>query len=359
MRRRPLALALALLVAHASAPVAAVASEPEDSAEAEDSAKAAHAATREGAAPASSTRAESARVELARVHFQRGVNLYRAGAYDAAFAEFMRAYDLAPNHRILYNLAQVQAQRHDYVEALAHFQRYLDEGGAEVSPERAEQVRGEMAELGQRVSRLRVETNVDDAQLFINGLAAGELARDQPLLLNAGIHRLRLEKDGYVSASRVVTLAGGEELDVSLELIAELDIDDLAVPAAPPPPAPAPVAPAPRVDRTALWASLVATGALAGATVTFGLLTQRANRALDDQLSRFPAPRASIEAGRARVRTFALLTDGFGAATAAAVGLSAYFFLSGDAAAADVPADGGLSAQIGPRSSSVTWRGAF
>lgn len=363
MRRRPLALALALLVAHASAPVAAVASEPEDSAEAEDSAKAAHAATREGAAPASSTRAESARVELARVHFQRGVNLYRAGAYDAAFAEFMRAYDLAPNHRILYNLAQVQAQRHDYVEALSFFQRYLA-AGERLSPERAEEVRAEIAELSRRVSRLLVEINVDDAQLFVNGQSAGELPRDEPLLLNAGVHRLRVEKDGYVGASRVVTLAGGEQLDVSLELIAELDMDEHATPSPPVRPLPAPLplavpAPAPRVDRTALWTSLVATGALTGATVTFGLLTRRANATLDEQLSRFPAPRASIEAGRTRVRTFALLTDGFGAAAAAALGLSTYLFFSTDALAEETPAKNGLSAQIGPRGSSVTWAGAF
>jgi hypothetical protein len=156
----------------------------------------------------------------------------------------------------------------------------------------------------------------------------------------------------------VVTLAGGEDSDVNLELIVELDIDDLT-PRLPPPPLPAPAPPAPRVDRTALWTSLVATGALTGATVTFGLLTRRANATLDDQLSRFPAPRASVEAGRTRVRTFALLTDGFGAAAAGALGLSTYFFLSTDSASDETPGKNGLRAQIGTRGSSVVWLGAF
>lgn len=312
-------------------------------------------------APASKTLAHSPAapdpsVDRARIHFRRGVNLYRAGAYDAAFAEFTRAYESAPNHRVLYNLAQVQAQRHDYVEALAFFRRYLDEGAADVPAERTELVRAEIAELEQRVSRLRIEINIDDAHLLVDGQPAGDLPRDEPLLLNAGIHRVSVQKVGFVSASRVLTLVGGEESDVTFELIAELDIDNLVAPAALAPAAPPP----PRApDRTPLWTSLVATGALAGASVTFGVLTRRANAALEDQLSRVPVQRATVEAGRTRVRTFALLTDGFGAAAAAALGLSTYFFFSTQAPSDDPRPNNGLRAQISPRLSSVTWQGAF
>src|SRR5690348_12705741 len=68
------------------------------------------------AAAATEPGAPDRSVRAARSHFQRGVVLYRSGAYDAALAEFSRAYDAAPNYRILYNLAQIQAQKHDYVE---------------------------------------------------------------------------------------------------------------------------------------------------------------------------------------------------------------------------------------------------
>ncbi len=76
--------------------------------------------------------APQADVDVGRAHFQRGVSLYRSGAYDAALAEFTRAHEAAPNYRILYNLAQIQAQRHDYVTSLALFQKYLDDGGSAV-----------------------------------------------------------------------------------------------------------------------------------------------------------------------------------------------------------------------------------
>jgi hypothetical protein len=292
-------------------------------------------------------------VDVGRAHFQRGVALYRSGAYDAALAEFTRANEAAPSYRILYNLGQIQAQRHDYVASHAFFARYLEEGGERVPEGRAHAVRDEMQELERRISRLRVDTNVDDVSLFIDDRPVALPGRDEPLLLNAGIYLLRAEKDGYVSASRTVTLTGGDDTSVGLELSAELDMDDT------PRSAPAPVPPPPPpVDRSALWASLAATGVLTGATVTFGLLARRANATLDAQLERMPAPREDIEDSRSRVRTFALLTDICGVAAATALGLTTYFYLS-----LDEPAEGlapkGLRPELGTQSASLIWSGDF
>jgi hypothetical protein len=295
----------------------------------------------------------------ARSHFLRGVELYRSGAYDAALAEFSRAYESAPNYRILYNLAQIQAQRHDYVEALKLFRRYLVAGGTEISEGRADDVTREIAELERRITRLTVETNVDGARLLLNGTLAAELPESEPLLINAGIHRLRVEKPGHLPAWRVVTLTGGDELTVKLELTPEIEVSDVSEVYPAPPllvPTPAPVAP----ERTALWTSLAATGALTGASLTFGVLTRQANNKLDRQLGTYPAPRDAVERTRDQVRTFATLTDVFGVAAAAALGLSAYFYLSPDAGGdeAERPASG-LKAQVGGTGGSLSWQGKF
>jgi hypothetical protein len=298
--------------------------------------------------------ASRANVDEGRAHFQRGVELYRSGAHDAALAEFTRANEAAPSFRILYNLGQIQAQRHDYVASHALFTRYLEEGGDRVPEARARAVREELQELTRRISRLRVDTNVDDVRLFIDDRPVSPPGPDEPLLLNAGIYLLRAEKAGYVSASRTVTLTGGDDTSVSLELSAELDMDDDPKPAPMPVPPPLP----PPVDRTAMWASLAATGVLTGATVTFGLLARRANTTLDTQLGRMPAPREAIEDTRSRVRTYALLTDICGVAAATALGLTTYFYLS-----LDEPAEGlvprGLRPELGPQSASLTWSGDF
>jgi tetratricopeptide repeat protein/PEGA domain-containing protein len=294
-------------------------------------------------------------VNMARSHFRRGVSLYRNGAYDAALAEFTRAYESAPNYRILYNLAQIQAQRQDFVQALELFERYLSEGAGDVPAGRAESVQAEIAELQQRTSRLRVDSNVDGARLFVNDLPSIELPLEHALVLNAGIHRLRLEKSGYLPASRTVMLAGGDDLSFTLDLEPELDMDEPAPQPAAPDAVSAPAAP----DRTALWASLAVTGAFAGATVTLGVLSSHANSELGERLARYPASRSSVEAGRDRVRTFALLTDTLGVAAAAAAGLSTYFYFSTRNSDDGSGATSGVRARLGPRASGLWWVGEF
>jgi hypothetical protein len=153
-----------------------------------------------------------------------------------------------------------------------------------------------------------------------------------------------------------VTLTGGDELTVKLELTPEIEVGEVYP--APPllAPTPAPVAP----ERTALWTSLAATGALTGASLTFGILTRQANNKLDRQLGTYPAPRDGVERTRDQVRTFATLTDVFGVAAAAALGLSAYFYLSPDAGGDEVERPvSGLKAQVGGTGGSLSWQGKF
>src|SRR5512145_1254691 len=65
------------------------------------------AAARPGASNPQSSESGSA-VEEASQRFQRAVKLYRERSFDAALAEFNRAYELSPDYRVLYNLGQVQ-----------------------------------------------------------------------------------------------------------------------------------------------------------------------------------------------------------------------------------------------------------
>jgi PEGA domain len=295
-------------------------------------------------------------VETARTHFQRGVDLYRAAAYDAALAEFTRAYDSAPNYRILYNLAQIQAQRHDYVASLQLFRRYLEDGAAYVPVARAEAVTGEIAELERRVAQLHVSTNVDDARLFVDDMPAAELPLEAPLLVNAGIHQLRIEKSGRPPAFRTVTLTGGDALALTVDLDAPVEVD--------PPPATPALQPRatlspPPLNMTPFWLSLAATGALTGASATFALLTHQANAQLDRQLEQYPAPRAAIDKTRDRVRTYAVTTDAIGLASALAAGITTYFYFSATAEPEQGQHGVSLKAQLGPTRAGLACTGTF
>jgi PEGA domain-containing protein len=251
----------------------------------------------------------------ARERFQRGVRFYREGNNDAALAEFVRAQELAPNFRILYNLGQVQAERNDAVAAKRFFNQYLLEGGTQISPERRSEVERSLLELAEKVAEIEVDVDAPGTRVFIDDVFVGELPLAQPITINAGKVDLRLEHAGYVPARRELVIASGELRVVSLTLAPEAE----------PEPAPAPLPPprpTPTWDERPFWISLAATASLGTATAAFAFAT-----AFTDQ------PELAEDPGRARsardrVRTYALLTGSFGAATLISAGAAAYFLLS-------------------------------
>jgi hypothetical protein len=308
-------------------------------------------ATAEPAAPAPSTSsttnananantsAGASGTAEARERFQRGVALYREGSFDAALAEFRRAYEIAPNYRILYNLAQVQVERHDSVAALTLFEQYLLQGGTEIDAERRAQVERDMQSLRKRVADLTVESNVSGAQLTIDGVEAGTLPLVAPVQVNSGVRQLTLAKPGYQSVSRSVTIAGAQPLKLLLDL-QPLDNRTAAATVAPKAATTAagaaattahsPTHPAQRSRGLSapFWISAIATGVCTGAAVTFGVISLNRNQKLDDALNQHPTDPQAIDDARQSVKTSAMLTDVFtGAAIVGAV-TTLYFALS-------------------------------
>ena len=61
-------------------------------------------------------------MEEGRKHFQAGVQFYKENDFRAALIEFKRAYELAPNFKVLYNLGQTSLELQDYASALRSFE---------------------------------------------------------------------------------------------------------------------------------------------------------------------------------------------------------------------------------------------
>ncbi|MEO6603759.1 MAG: PEGA domain-containing protein [Polyangiaceae bacterium] len=286
--------------------------------------------------PVSTPSAGTATTE-ARERFKRGVVLYREGSFDAAFAEFRRAYELSPNYRVLYNLAQVQVERHDSVAAIDAFAQYLQQGGSEIEPERRAQVERDMATLRSRVAELTITSNVSGVRVSIDGVESGTLPLAAPLLVNSGVRQLLLEKLGYRSVSRTQAIAGAQPLQLSLNLekLTEGATDGQRAGTGEASGMPgAPAAPHARAHSlsTPFWVSAIATGLFAGGAVTFGILATNRNQKLDDQLNQFPAdPRATSDA-RSSLKTEAALTDVFTGAALVAGAATVYFALTSNSA---------------------------
>jgi len=284
------------------------------------------------AAPSPAAAATDDAVSRAKEHFFRGVSFYKSGSLDAALAEFEKAYEIRPDYRLLYNIGQVHAERHDDCAALKALTAYLAEGGAEIPPERKAAVEEALAAHRGRVASVVVTSDSDRGDVLVDGVVADTLPLKGPVNVNAGIREISLRLNGRTSLPRRLTLAGGDKVEVNLSL------DRPLLPVALEPGAEPRSNESASVPRRA-WAAFAAAGLFAGGAVTLGILAHRAKTDFDRDLNAYPGDRSRIDDDRRRLRWLAGFTDGAAAAAVLSLGIGCYWALSrGDETEASRPA---------------------
>lgn len=149
------------------------------------------------------------KTEDARAYFNRGVESFREGAYDAALVQFKAAYATAPNYRVLYNVGQTSLKLQDFAAALAAFERYLAEGGTDLPSDRRAAVEQEIERLAGRVSRVTIVSNAAGGEILVDDVAVGRLPLPDGVRVSAGRRKLTIVPDGGAPISRVVDVPGG------------------------------------------------------------------------------------------------------------------------------------------------------
>jgi len=279
--------------------------------------------TRQGwADPVEKVRVAEAEAQ-ARQCFQRGLELFDEKDLDGASVEFRRAYDLARSFRILFNLGQVAAEKHDYAAGLEFFRRYLKDGAGKIPEERRHTVEEEMAKFRQRVGQLDVAASGMDAEVLIDDEPMGWVSLGSPWTVNVGRRRVSIRTKDGVSAPKFVDVPGGEVVRVEFK---QPSAGHAArVPAVPSSPASAELAaPTTRSRSSAAvadgktsgpWLAWTATGLCALAAVTSGILAYRWEQDLRDQRNAYPATQNALTSQQGKVRTAGWVTDGLVAGT--------------------------------------------
>lgn len=261
--------------------------------------------------------------EEGRARFQRGVQFYKEGDFRAALIEFRRAYEAAPNYKVLYNLGQTNLELQDYAAALGAFRKYLDDGGKEVPKDRRAQVEGEIKKLEGRVARVVVKTNVDGADVIVDDVTVGKTPLAAPIVVSAGRRKVVVAKAGAGQQTRTIDVAGGDETRVEIEFAPPQTAPPGAPPpeapppqpvtvAAPSPSPPPPAAPSGGGPSAATWIGIVATGATGAAAIVTGSLALVSKGQFDTALKAYPASQTDIADARSRTKSFALATDVLG-----------------------------------------------
>jgi hypothetical protein len=252
-------------------------------------------------------------------HFDRGVAMYGEADYRAALVEFKKAYEIAPNAAVLYNLGQTYYQLQNYAEALSAFEQYLQQSGE--SPSHEAEVRAAIKTLKARVGKVMVTTNVPGAEIIVDDELAGKAPLSAAIDVSIGHRKITVLHNGQNPETRYVDVAAGD--------LVKLEID-LTAPAGegggqPLPPA----AEAQPTDRTTLaiggW---IATGALAAGAITVGAIAWDTSSQLQTLRNTFPADPNELNSKSSRVTTLSAVADGLGAAAIIAGGFSLYWTLT-------------------------------
>lgn len=259
-------------------------------------------------------------VEEATVHFKRGTEFYDENDFRGALIEFKRAYELVPSWKILFNIGQVEMELKNYAGALAAYTRYLREGGPDVPAGRVAQVNADIDRLKGRVGRVGIRTT-DGAEVLVDDLSVGHAPLPEPVLVNAGRHEVKVMMAGHPPQTRVIDVAGQQELTLVLPLAVPTAVEE--APAAvqrdrsPRPPS--------KLPMVVSWS---VTGALAATAGVFAVMTYTRDSRLEELRDTYPVDKQALEDQADRRRSAALLADGFAAAALVAGGVSLYLTLT-------------------------------
>lgn len=127
----------------------------------------------------------------ARARFEAGIAAVSRGELERGLHEFEAAYALQPRYAVLFNIGQAQAALGRPLEAIASFERFLTQGGQQISEaRRAEVVR--LIEQNRRLTGalvLKVEAPTE-TRVWLDGkpLSNEQLTKPMPLLV--GEHAL-------------------------------------------------------------------------------------------------------------------------------------------------------------------------
>jgi hypothetical protein len=259
-------------------------------------------------AEAQSDRAAAQKAEASE-HFRRGVVLFQEDAFRAALAEFERAYEIAPDYRLLYNIGQSRLRIQDYLGAVQSFETYLTTGAAGVPAERRAHVEQALVSLRERVGRIGVTCNREGVEIFIDDVSAGKTPLAATVPVNVGHHRVFARTAEGASDTRLVRVAGGDVAEVTFSLEAARPALAAADPKE---------RPWSGKKKAAVTSWVGGALLLAGAGVTGGL-TVSTQSDLDGMLETEGVPPASVSGKKDSLETLALATDvliGAGAAAA-------------------------------------------
>ncbi len=270
----------------------------------------------------------------AKQHFQAGVAFLQdpdGARYEEAYREFQAAYADSPSWKILSNLGIAAMKLERDGEAIDAFQKYLEQGGAEIEADEKAQVERDLSTLRASAAKLTLTTNPAGAQItderipttggaVVNryGPAQGTLT----IVIRPGHHRLTARMEGRPDVVWETDVTSQGAVDHTF------DFTTAVAPPGATQPQPGPVADQGGGTPTGVYIGLAATGVFAIAGGVTGVIAMGKNS--DYEKKNDGSDPAAAEDLKKSGETLNLVADiCFGAAIVSAGVTAVIYFTSG------------------------------
>jgi hypothetical protein len=169
-------------------------------------------------APAPAVDLRSQLPDAARRAWDAAKQLAGANDFKGALVEFLRAYDLSQNPRVLFNVGVTEKLLTHYARAVDAWDKELHEGAGKLTATETAELKNAIAIVQQFVTTIDVTANEPDATLSIDDYAIGKTPFTGPVRIDVGKHTLKLSKEGFVDATQMVDVASGARTPVAFRI---------------------------------------------------------------------------------------------------------------------------------------------
>lgn len=154
----------------------------------------------------------------ARAAYESAKLLFEDGDHAGALTKFKRAFELSSDPRLLWNMAVCEKELRHYARSAALVNRYLEDGSKVISAEQRRSATETQTALRAFYSTVQLDGAADGATVLVDGEPVGKIPLSEPLLLDLGIHQLRVELSDYIPFEKSIDVPGGERLQVPIVL---------------------------------------------------------------------------------------------------------------------------------------------
>ena len=162
-----------------------------------------------------------AAIAEARERYQRGIDLFEERNYDAAMAEFQRAYELTRNPAVLFNISATHELTGHFVEALDAMLDYERRAPATAVQQRRADIDAALGRLRTRIGTIVIRFEAAGLDVRVDGLQRPPSSGNLELRVAAGRHRVSLSAPHFQSREAEFDVAGGSTIVVSEPLLPE------------------------------------------------------------------------------------------------------------------------------------------